>query len=467
MTDPLTSRRYEVSGTAAGLIVAGLGLALAQWALQVSDPDTLWHLVLGRRLADTGQFVLPREGLLTADYLYSQWLPELIAARADDLWGLPGVAVLAHVCRAAVLAAVYLLARRSTPPLVAAAITVVVTLAGLGAFTARPQLVGLLAMVVVVGGWRATATDGRARWWVAGVTLLWAASHGTWLIGAAVGAVTVAGLAARARFRDIPRGPLLVVAASTIVGFAMPPGPRWPEELSALHAVAWFADEWQPAPSSSVHLQAFLVLIVVVASLWVRCRHVDPLDALTLGLGLLVGLTAYRGLAFAAVLVTPLIAPVASRQPPPRAPRSERAALVAGLAATVLVAIVSAPHVARDPGRVPVQLTAALRALPSGTVVVNDAAVGGWLLWAHPELIPVLDTRLQAYGPDHLRRAVAAYDAQPGWEEAITSWHAGAALLMQRAPLTTALRTSLGWREAGRDAGYVLLTPPAGSPGGK
>ncbi len=484
-TPPERTDRLPIGAVAGPLIVGGIALALAQTALPMSDPDTLWHLVLGRRLADTGSFVLPREGLMSRDYLYNQWLPELVAAGVERVTGLPGVAVLAHAVRALALGGIYSLARRYAGPLRSAGITLLVLVAGLGAFTARPQLAGLALLVGSVYGWRATAHDGRARWWIVGIAAAWAACHGSWLIGVAVGAATVAGMAVRTGSVRGLRGPTLVVAASALMGAALPPGVRWGEQLLAVREVTWFADEWRPPSLTSVHLLAFLLLVLLsgpalvhngraaddlgraraglpglVGRSWRNCA----VELLTLGLALAVGLSATRGLAIAAVLLVPLAAdarrtPTSGRAGPCPTRRGERRLLGAALAVGLIVALGLAPRVAREPDRVPTHISAVLAALPPGTVVANDPALGGWLLWAYPHLVPVIDTRLEAYGSAHLAAVVAVSTADGDWSSQLDRWRVGAVLLPTTSALVNALRAEGGWREVGQDRGYVVLLP--------
>jgi len=185
-----TRRRAGWGAPAIGLI----GLAVGSGTLPIGDADTLWHVQLGQRLWQTWQFVgpAPRPGLLSGDYVYTQWLPELVASGAYAVWGLPGVAVLAQLVRLGLVAALYLVARREGGPLASALAAFLALAAALGALTARPQLLGVLLLAVAVGGWRASARDARARWWLVPLLWVWGASHGTWTVGVAVGAVALA-----------------------------------------------------------------------------------------------------------------------------------------------------------------------------------------------------------------------------------------------------------------------------------
>ncbi len=68
----------------------------------------------------------------------------------------------------------------------------------------------------------------------------------------------------------------------------------------------------------------------------------------------------------------------------------------------------------------PTGLAAGLRALPSHSVVYNDDAVGGWLMWSFPELEQTADTRAELYGPARARAYLNDMSADEGWQACST-----------------------------------------------
>ncbi len=104
-----------------------------------------------------------------------------------------------------------------------------------------------------------------------------------------------------------------------------------------------------------------------------------------------------RTVALGAVIVAPLaagaleglLAPPVDRA----AARLERWLVPASVVVAITLAAFLAPSVAARPGGVPLALDAAIDRLPEGTVVLNDDALGGWLLLEHPGVSPVIDTR--------------------------------------------------------------------------
>jgi hypothetical protein len=116
---------------------------------------------------------------------------------------------------------------------------------------------------------------------------------------------------------------------------------------------------------------------------------------------------------------------------------------------------------AQRPSGWPERLRPQLAALPAKSVVLNDFAAGGWLLWAEPQLTPVIDLRSEIYSTAYIREYIRTQDVQPGWQNLLDRTKPTYALLRANAPLTVALGEELKWTTVGKDAGYVLLKAPA------
>jgi hypothetical protein len=109
---------------------------------------------------------------------------------------------------------------------------------------------------------------------------------------------------------------------------------------------------------------------------------------------------------------------------------------------------------------VPTTLAPRLDAIPSGTHVISDGDMSGWLMFEAPALRPVFDIRVEAYSPEHIRGFVAALQAKPGWTAYLERTQARAALLRSNAPLASALEDQWHWHVTGADGRYVLLEAP-------
>jgi hypothetical protein len=146
----------------------------------VSDPDAWWHLRTGSYLLSHWRFDGPDPWVPFSShhFVLTQWLPEIVAQKAYEVFGLPAVAWLRCAAMLALISALVWAARQAADAVPA----VIAALAGLigtgGSLSERPQLVSLVLLAVTVGAWWRTAGDLRPRWWLAPMTFLWACSHG-------------------------------------------------------------------------------------------------------------------------------------------------------------------------------------------------------------------------------------------------------------------------------------------------
>jgi hypothetical protein len=123
----------------------------------------------------------------------------------------------------------------------------------------------------------------------------------------------------------------------------------------------------------------------------------------------------------------------------------------------LLVAAVLAPSVAGRPSGVPSGLDARLRALPQGTVICNEYGLGGWLLWRHPDVIPVIDPRAEIYHVGYIKTYLAFSNGGDDWRALLRTTQCGFALLDEDRAAVRLLTEADGWSRLGQDAGFVLL----------
>ena len=446
----------------AGFVV--LMVALARHAgLGISDPDTLWHILAGEKLSRTWSFAGPDPlaDFTVHPFVMHQWLPDLGMAMADRVGGLPAVAWLAQVGRIGVCVALFLLCRHWAGPLAACLGAGLAVLGAADSLSPRPQLVGFILLAVVVGAWLRTAEDARPRWWIVPLSWVWASSHGTWVIGLMVaGAVIVGMLLDRA---CTPRQALRLAAipAMSLVAAALTPvGPRLFESFSTIRAVSPFIQEWRTPTLDSLSVVATLALAVLAALIWVVRRQRVPWAHLFLfALGAGWGAMHMRTVAVAAIILAPLAAgALDTALGRPRTRLRDKEAVVIGLGAVTSLGLSAALAAAgpQTPVGVPDGLDPVLTSLPAGTVVYNADVLGGWLMWAHPDLRHTSDTRAELYGADRAREYLATMAAKPGWEEGFGRFDPGAALVPESTGLARALRSN-GWVVTGSDGGYILL----------
>lgn len=443
--------------------------AFTVWMLApLGDPDSLWHILAGQRLLETGEFVQADtySPATTAPWVLHQWLPEMAMALLERAFGLPGVAWGHTLVLAGLGTTLWWALRRSAGLLPTSLVIIVATLGMSAGLTARPQIVSFVLLVVVTDAWLRTAHDGIARWWLIPLSWVWACSHGLWVVGPVVGLAVIAGLAMErtltlrhtARLSLIPLG-------SVVVALLTPLGPALLTSIVAIREVAPLLNEWQPAPPTNPAFIAAGVLVALPLMVSVRARTPMPWSQILLlviaaGSILLFG----RTIAVGAGVAAPIAAEALQRSARLRRERvaAPEIALTAGLVVAALAATAFfAPRRAAEPDIGPTGLNSALQALPAGTVVCNDDAIGGWLLWEHSHLRPTLDTRMEVYGAEHLHAFLTFHATRPGWEDYLTDTGCTVSLLRINAPVNEALTERRAWHVIDSDEEYVLLEAPS------
>lgn len=464
-------------------VVGALGLGVVALVLlrpvaaPVSDPDVFWHIRLGQALARTWDFG-PTDPLsdFTQGYVYHQWLPELAVAVAEAVGGLALVSWTSYLLQVALMLTVYAVCRRVAAPLPSAVVTGLVLLGSAGALTPRPQLVGLILLAVTAGLWQGSTIDGKPRWVLIPLAWVWACSHGSWVLGLGLGALTLFGLALDRRRRRAkePQGEhadrpqawdrrlgwvLLGCAAASL---ATPVGPRLVTTLVRVAEVSPLISEWRPMGITDPRLAITVGLFLLAAGLPSRVRATYAC-VVPAGFALAVALASARSVAMAAVILAPLAAsrlgalvtPAVGRRPAERA-----IILVTVAAALALAAPVAVRATQTQASSLPSGLAPALNSLPTGSVVVTSDAIGGWLGWAHPGLRATWDTRAEAFGADYVTRMAQLRGGHPSWSRTFDSLQPAAVLVEGESALVGILERERGWRIVGHDAGYVLLLAP-------
>ena len=442
-------------------------IVLALYALKplgpIKDPDAFWHVVAGEHLWQTGQFVLddPFGAATEKVWILNQWLPEVLMYWAHAAYGLPGVVWLLCFGSLLVGLAVYAACRRRASALVSALVLAVTFVALSGSLSPRPQLVTFALAAITTSAWLTTREDGRARWWLVPMTWLWACSHGMWFIGPVIGGVVVIGMLLERRVRLGQAARLAVVPALSVAVAALTPvGPRLFTSPFQVSGVTAMISEWQPPGLADPGLVAALVLVAVVVVDQVVGGRGEWTVALLTVLALVLAVTWSRTTGLAAVVLAPLAALAIqrlTRQQVSGVPRRERVAVVVSGVVSLVLAGALAPAAAASPGIGPNGLDAALARLPAGTVVCNDQADGGWLMFRHPGLRPTMDTRVELYTVERIKAYLGFVAAEPGWQTYPADVGCTYAALPADAAAVPAMRAAGDWELVEQAGGYVLL----------
>lgn len=433
--------------------------------LGVNDPDTFWHLAAGQWLPGTWQFVGPEpwSAASTSSWIFHEWVPQLVLARAYQAAGYAGVSLAFGLGVGLVVLTVWFACRRRTFTLLTGTL-VTLAVIGMGAsLTPRPHLVSFAMAALFTGAWMSSARDGKARWWLVPAMWVWACSHGMWVVGVAISGLALVGiLLDRSQPGRVKR--LAAVAGCTaLVPLLTPVGPSLALAPFRVSESTHLIQEWEPPSITDLPLMAVLAMATLVVLAWARSREraswtVILMLAVGVGLALLYARTVAIGAAVVAPVAAAVLQPLLPlRRDPLRRPEVV-AALASVAAALVLVPVVAPNHFGQERWG-PAAVSPALASLPADTVVCNDYGLGGWLLWTQPHLRPAIDGRVEVYSLDHVERYIEFVQGAPGWETFPARVGCQVALLAEDAPVVEDL-TDDGWTTELNGDGYAVLRKP-------
>ncbi len=437
-------------------------------ARPLDNGDSWFHLRLGHLF--WGPWSLAHPGrptrFATSPWVPTQWSTEMLSAKVEDWFGLPGVAWMYGAVYLAFVLGVYLVCRRHAGPVASAVVTVMAVFAASTTMSARPQMVSLVLLAVAVGAWLATAADGRPRWWLVPMTWVWATAHGLWTAGILLGLVCWLGLVLDGRVRGRRVWILLAVpVGSFVTALLTPVGPRLLTSQLEVSKRTPMIAEWGATSFRTFPAIAVALMIAGVVVLWLRSGRVAWTPVLMLGLATGWAMLVTRMVAPAAVVVAPLLAqaatglvPVARRRMR-RLPAETLTIVVAAVACLVGLAV-AVPRTADRPSGVPTAFAPRLSALPAGSAVLVEDSTGAWLEWRFPGVEPVIDGLLDAYPVKYMREFDVFWRVEPGWDRFVTDSGADVGVMLKGSPATTALEQQLGWREVQADEDWVYLVAP-------
>jgi hypothetical protein len=454
--------------------------------------DSYYDLYAGRYIVQHG---IPHWNVVTvvahgAPWIDQQWLAQVIYYGAWAAGGYPAVALLSSLVLTSGFAVLALLLHsRGVPPTRMFGWTCAAIIVYLGNIVIRAQSFAYplfaLTLWLVVADSRAPRLRART-WLVLPVLVLWANTHGSVLIGAAMVALYAGyrAVAVRRAGQRAVLGYLALGAASALSVLCTPYGTGVIGYYKSVNRVApalsHYVTEWQrPNPLYLVSMGFFALLIatvIAVAVAWRRGTRPDPvLAAIALGL-LVLALTAIRNQAFFAFAGSLLAADTLARSNAGRAPALSRAfsratAAVLAVAALIGIGLIAAEPASKFESLVPVRAigaAAALAARHPGARILADEWSSPPMLWLHPATFGrvAYDARLEQYSVAQLRAYATFLSARrPGWQRLLRGYDLVVVNRKQHQWLATALVRLPGWQVAynGRDG--LVLKRAAGQPG--
>ena len=431
----------------------------------LDNPDTYFHLRFGHEflrswsLSDPGS-VTP---YATADWLPTQWLPQVIMARTEDTLGLAGVAWLSGLQMVGLVLTFYLVARRWADPLPAVVVVIGAALACGPSLSMRPQVLSFVFVAIIGHLWLRAPTTTRLPWATVPLTWLWAMTHGMWPVGILIGlvAATAWSLDEQASIKTALTR-LSVPTSAAVVAALTPVGPAVYGAVLSVGSRSEYFAEWQPPDFTNPNALALGVMLAL--SVTTAMRGV-PSSWLTTGLVLLTaGFSVYslRTVPVAAALLVPILSSGLQRAVgswnPPR--RREVASVVLLASASLGVLGMVVPHTAAVPPGQPAWVDRELVPLPAGTAVLNEWGWGGYLMWRYPGLHLVMHGYGDTFTTAELDRNKDISELVPGWEDRVEDLQVDYALLPPDSPLAYALAEHAGWRVIRVSDDVELLEAP-------
>lgn len=457
------------------VLLGGLLLGLVRLgSAPIANPDTFFHLRYGHEFLDG--WSLRHPGHVSTfghrDWVPTQWASQTLMASMESAFGLAGVAWLTGVVVLATVVAIFWVARKYADPLPAVVVTLLAVVALTGNLSGRPQVVSFLLVLVVTNAWIRTAEDLRPRWWLVPLTWVWATLHGMWPVGAVIGLVALVGIALdnwprRRDLRPVLLRLLAVPVLSLVAAALTPVGPRLYSAVFLVGGRAKFHDEWGPTNFHEFQAAVVGALIVVTLLVWLFARGEQRPDWVSVLLLLLAGgWCAYtqRTVPVAAVMTVPMAAGAFQALVGRRrsGPRRERTVVAATALVSVALLTALVPFTADRPASVPSWVNPALDRLPDGTTVQTTDVMGGYVLWRHPELNPVIDGYSDAYTTRHLQEQLDLVQLKRGWDTTLRRTQVRYALLPTRSDLAWTLKRFQGWKVLHTSHDVVMLEAPEG-----
>ena len=426
---------------AVGLAVL-LMLALA--VVPTANNDIWILLKVGQLIVDTGHIpetlLFPFTAIRDNHFNAHEWLPSVVFHEFDHLWGLASLMWIMGVFALVQFGLCLLLARRQSGSLALGLL-----LAGLAMtcanyrFVMRPELfafVYLVALLIALDRHRTTR-----RWpvllWTMPIAILWANSHGSFLLAPgiaglfAVGEGWTAAAAARGPARERARAGLaaglpyaVAVLAMTAACAVNPAGWHllaFPFQLQNSQLVKLIVKEWQPTFSADFMTErafkVFVILFVATLAVVVRLRRrLQATDLLLLACFSVLALDRSRHIVWFGFIAMSVCARAFGQVPLERRTevrlRGATAVLAfAGFCACIAFGNVVGSRIYFAPSHN--FSDGFVHELADPAVagnVLNSYELGGELIYrGWPRLKPSIDSRIDSYGDDYVRFSLALF----------------------------------------------------------
>lgn len=170
------------------IVVAAMAVGFAAAGPKfLNDPDTLWHIAVGKDIWLTKSFPLVdaySHSFVGEPWIAKEWLSQLILYAAFAAGGWNGVALMAIAVMLVVTWQLYWPLSARLKPVMAGAITVGCLSIASDVFIARPHIIALPLIILFVQKlWTAAQEKQAPSFWMLGVLCIWSNMHASFTFG--------------------------------------------------------------------------------------------------------------------------------------------------------------------------------------------------------------------------------------------------------------------------------------------
>lgn len=402
------------------ILLIGIIYFFSMYRADMNDPDIWWHMRDAQFLLQHHQFVRHDMYSFTVaghSWVNTEWLSEIPYYLAYRAMGLAGLKSLPFVVLSATfLLLLYLCYRESKNFKASALACYFAVFLSTVSFGPRTILFGYLYLVFLLIILQRFRQRGDAPLWTVPILFcLWANTHGSWSLGVIVFFLfAIAGLLNRpwerlevVRWTPPQRKKLALTGIASVAAlFANPYGWRlvyypfdlaFHQKLNIGHVQEWVSVNFHDGRGKLV----VVLLLVLVASAFLRNKRWYLGEVLVLLFALYCGLTHIRFLMLLGIMVAPTLAKLLDFAPPYR-----RAADVPAVNLVLILAVLTG-MVFYWPGEAkiresiektyPAGVISYLQAHPPQGNVLNFYLWGGYLGWNNPQFKDFVDSRVDIF----------------------------------------------------------------------
>jgi hypothetical protein len=473
---PKTPHRGQRGIDLAWAALSGLIPALAAARASISATDLAYHLRVGesiltsRTLPSVDTFTFTFAG---TPWLDQQWGAQVVLALGARIGSWPMLALGRTLLVGFTFFLVFLACRRSgATPRAASLLTLSGFFVAAPALSLRPQILVLPQFALTLWAVAGRHEHPGRTTLIPFCAILAANMHGSFALFVVLPALGwVEDLVTHQPTR---RRMILVTTASAVATLATPFGPRvwtYAYDLATNPQVRDSITEWEPLSVANVFGWIAFASVFAVVGFVARRDGKVPWTALaTLGIYLVLALSAQRAIVWWALVAPVVIAGLLPRRAIPQEldPGDDGQSRIPGfvvIGAMCVLILAIGPwwagrvEMERNLRAAPEGLTAAVqRHVPAGSRLMVDQPWGSWFEYAVPDMPVFLDSRIEIIPPDVWEDYGEVAWAHANWKAVLDEWNVEAIVANKdRWDLIPLLREDENWRAAYEDSDGVLF----------